>query len=200
MLLEGGDRILPTYAAELSAKASSSLSGLGVTVRVNALVSDIRWETLTVKRNEGFEEVPCRTVIWAAGVQATPLGRAIAKSTGASVDRGGRIVVESDLTIASHPEIFVIGDLASNVQDGKPLPGVAPVAMQQGRYVARAIRSRIKGGHVASFRYRDRGSMAIVGHASAVAEMGRLRFTGYLAWLAWLFVHLMKLQRHQMDK
>lgn len=193
LLLEGGDRILPTYAAELSAKASSSLSGLGVTVRVNALVSDIRWEALTVKRNESFEEVPCRTVIWAAGVQATPLGRAIAKSTGASVDRGGRIVVESDLTIASHPEIFVIGDLANNVQDGKPLPGVAPVAMQQGQYVARAIRSRIKGRHVASFRYRDRGSMAIVGHASAVAEMGRLRFTGYLAWLAWLFVHLMKL-------
>jgi len=193
LLLEGGERILPSYAPELSAHAASSLSALGVTVRVNALVSDIRFENLMIKRGEGFEEVACRTVIWAAGVQATPLGRATAKSTGASVDRGGRIVVEPDLTIAGHPEIFVIGDLANYVQDGKPLPGVAPVAMQQGQYVARAIRSRIKGERVASFRYRDRGSMAIVGHASAVAEIGRLRFTGYLAWLAWLFVHLMKL-------
>ena len=194
LLLEGGERILPTYAPELSAQAASSLSRLGVTVRVDALVSDIRNEALTIKRGEGFEEVACRTVIWAAGVQATPLGRAIAKSTGASVDRGGRIVVEPDLTIAGHPEIFVIGDLANYVhQGGKPLPGVAPVAMQQGEYVARAIRLRIRGERVERFHYHDRGSMAIVGHASAVAEIGRLRFTGYLAWLAWLFVHLMKL-------
>ena len=194
LLLEGGERILPTYAPESSVKASSSLSRLGVTVRVNALVSDIRPDVLTVKRGEGFEKVPCRTVIWAAGVQASPLGRAIAKSAGASVDRSGRIMVEPDLTIAGHPEIFIIGDLANYVhQGGKPLPGVAPVAMQQGQYVARAIASRIKGERVASFHYRDHGTMAIVGHASAVAEIGRLRFTGYLAWLAWLFVHLMKL-------
>lgn len=194
LLLEGGPRILPTYPPELSAKAESSLSSLGVTVRVNALVSDIGSEVLTLKRSEGIERIPCRTVIWAAGVQASPLGRAVSKSVGSSVDRAGRIPVEPDMTLAGHPEIFVIGDLASYTHQGeKPLPGVAPVAMQQGQYVARVIASRMKGKPVAPFRYRDRGSMAIVGHASAVAEMGRLHFTGYLAWLAWLFVHLMKL-------
>ena len=195
LLLEGGQRILPTYPAELSAKAETSLSRLGVTVRVQAFVSDIRKEVLIIKRGGGgFEEIPCRTVIWAAGVTASPLGHKIAERVGSSVDRGGRIAVEADMTIAGHPEIFVIGDLASYAHQGeKPLPGVAPVAMQEGQYVARAIASRIKGNPVAPFHYRDLGSMAIVGHASAVAEMGRFRFTGYLAWLAWLFVHLMKL-------
>ena len=194
LLLEGGQRILPTYPPELSAEAQTSLSGLGVTVRVQALVSDIGNEVLIIKRGEGFEEIPCRTVIWAAGVKASPLGRAIAERIGSSVDRGGRIAVERDMTIAGHPEVFVIGDLANYAHQGeKPLPGVAPVAMQEGQYVARVIASRIKGRPVPPFQYRDRGSMAIIGHASAVAEMGRLRFTGYLAWLAWLFVHLMKL-------
>ncbi|MGH7798114.1 MAG: NAD(P)/FAD-dependent oxidoreductase [Candidatus Binatia bacterium] len=194
LLLEGGERILPTYAPELSVKAAAYLEKLGVTVRVNALVSEIRPEALTIKRGKEFEQIPCRTVIWAAGVQASPLGRAIAEGTGAMTDRAGRVVVEPDLTIAGHPEIFVIGDLANYVhQTGKPLPGVAPVAMQQGRYAARVIAARIKAAPIEPFRYRDLGNMAIVGHASAVAEMGRLRFSGYLAWLAWLFVHLVKL-------
>jgi NADH dehydrogenase len=194
LLLEGGDRILPAYPAELSAKASLALEKLGVTVRVNALVSDIRADGLRIQRGESFEEVPCRTVIWAAGVQASPLGRALANSAGASVDRGGRVAVEPDLTVAGHPEIFVIGDLASYVhQTGKPLPGVAPVAMQQGRYVARVIDARMQQRSIGPFRYHDRGNMAIIGHASAVADMGRLRFSGYFAWLAWLFVHLANL-------
>jgi NADH dehydrogenase len=194
LLLEGGDRILPAYPAELSAKASAALEKLGVTVRVNALVSDIRADALRIKRGDSFEEVPCRTVIWAAGVQASPLGRALAKNAGASVDRAGRVAVEPDLTVAGHPEIFVIGDLASYVhQTGKPLPGVAPVAMQQGRYVARVIEARLQQRSIAPFRYHDRGNMAIIGHASAVADMGRLRFSGYFAWLAWLFVHLANL-------
>jgi NADH dehydrogenase len=194
LLLEGGERVLPTYAPELSAKATASLEKLGVTVRVNALVSEIRPEALTIKLGEHFEHIPCRTVIWAAGVQASPVGRVIAAGTGAKIDRAGRVAVEPDLTVAGHPEIFVIGDLASYVhQTGKPLPGVAPVAIQQGRYAARAIIARINGTSTAPFHYRDRGNMAIVGHASAVAEIGRLRFSGYLAWLAWLFVHLVEL-------
>jgi NADH:ubiquinone reductase (H+-translocating) len=198
LLLEGSERILPTYPAELSAKAAASLAKLGVTVRVKALVSDIRPDFLVIKQGEGSENIPCRTVIWAAGVKASPLGGAIAQSTGASVDRAGRIAVEPDLTIAGHPEMFVIGDLAAYVHDtGKPLPGVAPVALQQGKYVGRVIASRIKAKPVGKFHYRDRGNMAIVGHASAVADMGRLRFAGYLAWLAWLFVHLVNLIEFQ---
>ena len=194
LLFEGGERILPTYPAELSAKAAASLERLGVTVHANALVSDIRPEALVIKRGEALENIPCRTVIWAAGVQASPLGRVLAKSAGLSVDRAGRVPVEPDLTIAGHPEIFVIGDLASYThQGGKALPGIAPVAMQQGRYVARVISSRIKAKPIPRFHYRDHGNMAIVGHASAVADMGRLRFSGYFAWLAWLFVHLVNL-------
>lgn len=198
LLLEGGERILPTYPPELSAKAEAALERLGVAVRVKALVSDIRPEVLVVKRDDGFENIPCRTVIWAAGVQASPLGRALAKSTGSSVDRGGRIAVETDLTIAGHPEIFVIGDLANYIhQTGKPLPGIAPVAIQQGKYVARVIDARIKAKPIEKFHYHDRGNMAIIGHASAVAEMGRLHFSGYFAWLAWLFVHLINLIEFQ---
>ena len=194
LLFEGGERILPTYPAELSAKAAASLERLGVTVHANTLVSDIRPEALVIKRGEALENIPCRTVIWAAGVQASPLGRVLAKSAGLNVDRAGRVPVEPDLTIAGHPEIFVIGDLASYThQGGKALPGIAPVAMQQGRYVARVISSRIKAKPIPRFHYRDHGNMAIVGHASAVADMGRLRFSGYFAWLAWLFVHLVNL-------
>jgi NADH dehydrogenase len=147
-----------------------------------------------VKRKQNLERIPCRTVIWAAGVQASSLGEGLAKSTGAKRDRAGRIVVEPDLTIPGHPEIFVIGDLASySHQTGKPLPGVAPVAMQQGRYVAKLLRSRVEGKSMPPFRYKDRGNMAIVGRASAVADLGRLRFAGFFAWLTWLFVHLMHL-------
>ena len=198
LLLEGGERILPTYPPELSAKAVVSLEKLGVTVRVKALVSDITPDALVIKEGEGTETIPCRTVIWAAGVQASPLGRALASSTGANLDRAGRIAVEPDLTIAGHPEIFVVGDLASDVHDtGKPLPGVAAVALQQGKYVARVIARRINGKAVEKFHYRDRGNMAIIGHASAVADMGRLRFSGYFAWLVWLFVHLINLIEFQ---
>jgi NADH dehydrogenase len=198
LLFEGGERILPTYPPELSAKAAASLARLGVTVRTNTHVSDIRPDVLVIKQGEGSENIPCRTVIWAAGVKASPLGRAIAQSTGASVDLAGRITVEPDLSIAGHPEIFVIGDLAAYVHDtGKPLPGVAPVALQQGKYVARVIAARIKTMSMEKFHYRDRGNMAIVGHASAVADMGRLRFSGYFAWLAWLFVHLVSLIEFQ---
>ena len=194
LLIEGGDRILPTYPPELSAKAAAFLNRLGVKVEVGALVTDLQPETATIKRGENVERIPCRTVIWAAGVQASFLGRVLAKKTAAAMDRGGRIVVRRDLSVAGFPEIFVIGDLANySHQDGKPLPGVAPVAMQQGRYVARMLQRKLEHKNVTPFIYRDRGSMAIVGRASAVADMGRFHFAGFFAWLMWLFVHLMYL-------
>jgi NADH dehydrogenase len=194
LLLEGGEHIIPTFSPVLSARAATALRKLGVTVRENALVSNIAPEVVTLKQGDHVEHLPCRTVIWAAGVEASPLGQVIATKTGAKVDRGGRVEVEPNLTVAGHPEIFVIGDLANySHQTGQPLPGVAPVAMQQGRYVAQVISARIENHPVAPFHYRDRGSMAIIGRASAVAEMGRLRISGYAAWLAWLFVHLANL-------
>jgi NADH dehydrogenase len=194
LLIEAGERILQTFPAQLSAKASKTLNNLGVTVREHALVSDITPESITIKHANRAERVACRTVIWAAGVKASPLGQAIASRTRAKVDRAGRVEVEPDLTVAGHPEIFVIGDLANfSHQTGKPLPGLAPVAMQQGQYVARVIKARLRNQAIGPFHYRDRGAMAIIGRASAVADMGRFRFSGYLAWLAWLFIHLMNL-------
>jgi NADH dehydrogenase len=193
LLIEGGDRILPAYPSQLSDRATVFLARLGVTVEVNAVVTALDPESVTVKRGETNERIFCRTVIWAAGVQASFLGQVLAEATGAKVDRAGRILVEPDLTIAGHPEIFVIGDLANySHQSGKPLAGVAPVAMQQGRYVGRILASGVAKS-AAPFRYRDRGSMAIIGRASAVAHIGRFQFSGFFAWLMWLFVHLMYL-------
>jgi NADH dehydrogenase len=194
LLIEGGDRILPSYPADLSYQAEMSLNRLGVTVQTQALVTDIKAHAVTVKHGDTVKIIPCTTVIWAAGVQASFLGKVIAQATGAGLDRSGRVLVETDLTVAGHPEIFVIGDLANySHQTGKPLPGTAPVAIQQGRYVAKLIHSRLTGASSIPFRYRDRGNMAIVGRASAVADLTKLKFSGFLAWLAWLFVHLMNL-------
>jgi NADH dehydrogenase len=194
LLIEGGERIIPSFHPTLAEKAAETLEALGVTVLVNGMVTDVGAEYVTVKHGNTTERVGCHTVIWAAGVKASPHGRLIASKTGARVDRMGRVEVEPDLTVKGHPEIFVIGDLANySHQTGKPLPGVAPVAIQEGRYVARVISARLKNQTVAPFRYHDHGSMAIVGRAAAVAEMGRLRFSGFLAWLAWVFVHLSNL-------
>jgi len=193
-LFEGGERILPTYVAELSKKAAANLARLGVTVHEHSVVTEITPEVLTIKHGETVEHLACRTVIWAAGVQASPLGHSLAVRAGAKTDRAGRLLVEPDLTLPGHPEIFVIGDLAnSSHETRKPLPGVAPVAIQEGRYVARTIEARLKNRPSAPFHYRDRGSMAIVGRGAAVAEIGRLHFSGHLAWLAWLFVHIVEL-------
>lgn len=195
LLVEGGERILPSYPSQLSGKATEFLVALGVNVDVKTVVTELDQESVTVKRGETVERIPCRTVIWAAGVQASSLGQQLAKAAGAQVDRQGRIIVEPDLTIAGHPEIFVIGDLANySHEGGRPLPGVAPVAMQQGQYVARYIEDRIMRKDAgAPFKYHDHGSMAIVGRASAVAHMGKFQFAGFFAWLMWLFVHLVQL-------
>jgi len=147
-----------------------------------------------VRRGTESEHIAARTVLWAAGVEASPLGHILAERAGAALDRAGRVMVEPDLTIAGHPEIMVIGDLANfSHQTGKPLPGVAPVAMQQGRYAARLVIARLAGDAVQPFHYFDKGSLATIGRAAAVADFGRIHIAGYLAWLAWLFIHLMYL-------
>lgn len=192
LLVEGGDRVLASYAPSLSTRAEDDLARLGVEVRTRTLVTDLREEGVTLRREGTDEVVAARTVLWAAGVEGSPLGRAVAEAAGATVDRAGRVVVEADLTVPGRPEIFVVGDLALVPgPDGRPLPGVAPVAMQQGRHVARTIRARLAGRPARPFRYLDKGSMATIGRASAVAEVRGLRFAGYAAWLAWLFVHLL---------
>jgi len=195
LLLEGGERVLSTYPPELSAKAVEFLARLGVRVDVQSVVTGLTSDSVTVKRADKIDRIPCRTVIWAAGVQPSPLGKLLTQSAGAQIDRGGRVIVEPDLSVPGHPEIFVIGDLANfSHQDGKPLPGVAPVAMQQGAYVARVIQERIAQKKTsAPFVYRDRGSMAIIGRASAIAQIGRFRFAGLFAWLMWLFIHIVEL-------
>ncbi|HVO95591.1 MAG TPA: NAD(P)/FAD-dependent oxidoreductase [Terriglobales bacterium] len=194
ILIEAGGRVLPTYSAELSQKAVDGLKKLGVNVRAGAMVSDVGHDSLVIKHNGAEERLACHTVIWAAGVEASALGRMLAAETGAKVDRQGRVEVEADLSLAGDKNIFVIGDLANaSHQTGKPLAGVAPVAIQEGRYVARAIAARIEHKPIAPFHYRNRGSMAIIGRASAVAQIGRWEFSGHLAWLAWLFIHVMEL-------
>jgi NADH:ubiquinone reductase (H+-translocating) len=192
-LVEGGGRVLPTYPPDLSAKAEASLKRLGVTVRTNAFVTGIDPTGVTVKTTAGSERISARTVIWSAGVQASPFGRVLQQRAGAELDRAGRVLVNPDCTIAGHPEIFVIGDLAHLDQDGKMLPGVAQVAMQQGGYAAELIQKRLRGEASAPFRYFDKGNLAVIGRAAAVAQIGPLHMSGLLAWLTWLFVHLMYL-------
>lgn len=192
LLVEGTDRVLGAYSPPLSARAASDLARLGVEVRTETMVTDVREDGVTLGWGGEDEVVRARTVLWAAGVEGSPLGRVLAAAAGAETDRAGRVVVEPDLTLPGHPELFVVGDLALFAhQTGRPLPGVAPVAMQQGRHVARAICSRLEGRPARPFRYVDKGSMATIGRASAVAEVAGLKFGGYLAWLAWLFIHLL---------
>jgi len=201
LLLEGADRVLPPFPSDLSAAAAAALSRLGVTVRTGAMVTDVRLDAVTIRAGEATETISTHTVLWAAGVKASPLGQVLAdarrpcaEATGAELDRTGRVLVEGDCSVPGHPDILVIGDLAHHAgADGKPLPAVAPVAMQQGRYVGRLIRARLRGKSLPPFRYRDRGMMATIGRAAAVADIKGLRVTGYPAWLAWLFVHLMYL-------
>jgi NADH dehydrogenase len=194
LLIEGGERIIPSFDPTLSEKAATTLQALGVTILRNATVTDVGAEFVIVKHGNTPERIACHTVIWAAGVKPSPHGQRIASKTGAKIDRSGRVEVEPDLTVKGHPEIFVIGDLANySHQTGKPLPGLAPVAIQEGRYVAQVIAARLKNQTIPPFHYHDHGSMAIVGRGSAVAEMGRFRFSGFLAWLAWLFIHLSNL-------
>ncbi|MFL5341321.1 MAG: NAD(P)/FAD-dependent oxidoreductase [Gemmataceae bacterium] len=194
LLVEGADRVLPPYPADLSTAAEKSLRQLGVEVWTQAKVSDIQPHAVTIQRSTGTEVVPASTVLWAAGVLASPLGKLLADATGAEIDRAGRITVQPDLTLPGHPEIFVIGDMAlATGPDGKPLPGIAPVAMQQGRYAANCVRQRIRREPIAPFRFFDRGMLATIGRASAVGLVFGRHVAGWVAWMAWLFIHLMYL-------
>jgi NADH dehydrogenase len=197
LLIEGMERVLPTYPPDLSAKAAAALARLGVTVQTRSLVTDIQGDIVTVRQGEQTTQVRAKTVLWTAAVRASPLGHLLAERTGCALDRAGRVLVQPDLTIPGHPEIFVIGDLAAFLhQDGRPLPGVAPVAMQQGRYVAELIRARLQGRSLPPFRYRDPGSLAVIGRNAAVADFGRLHLSGFPAWLIWVFVHIANLIEH----
>jgi NADH dehydrogenase len=183
VLVEGGPVILPAFGDGLSGRALHSLRGIGVEVLLGRNVTGVDDRGVQL----GDERIPSRTVLWAAGVAASPLGRTL----GLPLDRAGRVAVEPDLALAGHPEAFVIGDLA--LFAAKPLPGTAPVAIQQGRAAARAVLDTLRGRPRAWFRFRDRGSMATIGRGKAIAQMGRLHLSGMPAWLAWLFIHLMLL-------
>ncbi|MBW4635013.1 MAG: NAD(P)/FAD-dependent oxidoreductase [Iphinoe sp. HA4291-MV1] len=191
LLLEGLDRVLPPFAPELSKQAEASLTHLGVTVQPKTLVTNIEGDVVTLKQGDEVTQIHAKTVLWAAGVKASPLGKLLAETTGAECDRAGRVIVEPDLSIKEYPNIFVIGDLAHFAhQNGKPLPGVAPVAMQEGQYVASLIRQRLKGKTLPQFRYFDWGNLAVIGQNSAVVDLGFTKFTGFFAWLFWLFIHI----------
>jgi NADH dehydrogenase len=186
ILLEGGPDILTAFPQELREDAERDLHRLGVEVRKKALVTNVQPGLVQV----GEERIVVGTVLWAAGVSASPLG----KSLGVPLDRAGRVTVEPDLTIPGHPEVFVIGDLALYVhQGGKPLPGVAPVAMQEAEHAGRMIARDLRQQPRAAFHYRNLGNLATIGRAAAVADFGWVRFSGWFAWLVWLFVHIMQL-------
>ena len=182
VLVEGADRVLPPYPPGLSQRARQQLEGLGVEVRTSALVTGVDEGGVWL----GAERLAARTVLWAAGVAASPLGR----SLGAAVDRVGRVKVERDLTLAGRPEVFVVGDLAVVEQEGRPVPGVAPAAMQMGRHAGRNIRRSLAGQPLLPFRYIDKGSLATIGRRAAVADFGRVRLWGFPAWMAWLGIHI----------
>jgi NADH:quinone reductase (non-electrogenic) len=191
ILLEGTDRILPTYPEELSIKAQESLERLGITVKKNAMVSGIKKSLVTFSKDGEEETIHAKTILWAAGVKASPLGKIIAERTGAKLDSAGRVLVEPDLSIPGFHNIFVIGDLANfSHQDGIPLPGVAPVAMQEGFYVAKLLGGRPRGENILPFRYNNKGSLAVIGRNAAVADLGRFRLSGFVAWLIWIFIHI----------
>jgi NADH:quinone reductase (non-electrogenic) len=194
MLVEATDRILTAYPPKLSEKARRSLERLGVGVRTQTKVTSIGRDFVDLESAGVTERVPTQTVLWAAGVVGSPLAKRLADATGAALDRAGRIAVERDLSLPGHPEIFVLGDMANFPhQTGKPLPGVAPVAIQQGKFVAKLIASRLAGRPLPEFRYRDLGNLATIGRSAAVADFGWVRFSGFIAWILWLFIHLMNL-------
>lgn len=193
ILVEGLDRILSTYPEDLSAAATAALTRLGVTVQPNSMVTDITEDYVVVKDTRSGEQtlIPTRTVLWGAGVKASPLGDVLAHRAGAEQDRSGRVIVQPDLTLLDYPNIFVIGDLAHFAyQTGEPLPGVAQVAMQMGEYVADVLRRRRFDKNVRPFHYRDKGLLAVIGRNKAVADIGDLHLSGFPAWLIWVFVHI----------
>ena len=194
LLIEVADRVLTGFPPSLSAKAERSLRALGVTPVLGSTVVDVDEAGVTIEQADGAtQRVPARTVVWAAGVTASGLATALAELTGAEQDHAGRVTVEPDLTLPGHPEVFALGDMVRvRDRDGsaRALPGLAPVAMQQGRYAARAVRARLQGRAAPPFRYRDKGNLATIGRAAAVADVKGVKLSGFLAWMTWLVVHI----------
>ena len=191
LLIEGLDRVLPPYPPELSAKAAEDLRHLGVTVQTQSMVTDFNDHVVTERQGEQIKQINSRTILWAAGVKASKMGKVLAERTGVELDRAGRVIVEPDLSIPGHSDIFVIGDLANFPHQGeRPLPGVAPVAMQQGAYVAKLIKKRLQGESLPQFVYKDYGNMAVIGQNKAVVNLGFAKFSGFLAWFVWVWAHI----------
>ncbi|WP_037496245.1 NAD(P)/FAD-dependent oxidoreductase [Solirubrobacter soli] len=186
LLVEAGDRVLSAFPPKLSKRAEHSLVNLGVTVKLNALVTDITPDGVTI----GDEHISSATVIWAAGVLASGVSTMLSEASGAETDSIGRLLVEPDLTLPGHPEVFAIGDMVQ-VRGAQALPGVAPVAMQMGRYAAKLIKGRLRGKDVGPFKYKDKGNLATIGRGRAVAELPpHIRAWGFPAWALWLGIHL----------
>ena len=191
ILIEGLERVLPPYPTELSSKAEQELCNLGVKIHTQSMVTSISENNIVLRKGEKYEQITSHTILWAAGVKASSVGKKLAEKTGAQIDRAGRVIVEPDLSIIGFPDIFVIGDLSSfSHQNNKPLPGIAPVAMQQAKYVAKLIQKQLKGESLPSFVYKDYGSMAIIGKNKAVADFKFIKLSGFLAWFIWVWVHI----------
>ena len=199
ILMEGGNRVLAAYPPDLSEKAENLLKRLGVEVMKGVMATAIDSTGVTYRRGEATEKLAAKTVLWAGGVMTTSFGKKLAERTRAETDRSGRIKVQPDLTIPNYPDIFVVGDLAAaQNKEGKPLPGVAQVAIQGGTYAAKTIRARVEGKKdLPPFHYFDKGDMAVIGRAAAVANVFGLHFWGLPAWLIWLFIHLMYIVEFQ---
>jgi NADH dehydrogenase len=191
ILVEGMDRVLPPFPPDLSARAQQDLKKKGVEVRTGSLVTDIQENQVTLKRGDDLTTIEAATVLWAAGVRDPGMGGILAKRTGVERDRAGRVIVQADLSIPNFSDIFVIGDLAHYAHQGdQPLPGIAPVAMQEGQYVAQLIRNRLTQKSLPKFTYHDGGSLAVIGRNSAVVNFPKAKLTGFPAWFVWLFVHI----------
>jgi NADH dehydrogenase len=193
ILLDGAPRVLMPFPEDLAGKAARSLVKLGVTIKCGAMVVDVNKNGLTLEVDNHADYINAKTVIWAGGITASPLGQILARRTKAETDKGGRVKVKPDLTIPNYPDIYVVGDLASAVNaDGKSLPGLAQVAMQGGTYAARAILRKVKGQpELPPFHYFDKGSLAVIGRWAAVANAFGVRLSGLVAWIVWAFIHIM---------
>ena len=199
ILMEGGHRVLAAYPEDLSAKAEKLVKRLGVEIMKGVMVTDVDGAGVTYKNGEKIEKLAAKTVLWAGGVIVTEFGKKLAARTRSETDRSGRIKVNPDLTVVNYPDIFIAGDLALAAgKNGKPLPGVAQVAIQGGAYAAKMVRARLAGKkELPAFRYFDKGDMAVIGRASAVANIFGLHVSGLPAWLIWLFIHLMYIVEFQ---
>ena len=194
ILVEGSPRVLEMFAETLSAKAEKALNKLGVEVWTSGKVIDIQADHVMIRRNDQEHRIDTLTTIWGAGVKASPLAKMLADATGATTDRAGRVVVQPDLSLPNQPYIYVIGDTASVNSGGKPVPGVAPAAIQEGRHVASLIKEKLDGGTKREpFHYWDKGSMATIGRNAAVMQSGWIKVSGRIAWFGWLFIHVMYL-------